>query len=99
MRGVSSGKSHNLYKLWLFITETILLDEKDDAPEQVREMIEVFESREEMQLETTAKKIVSIEKTDSICLSTAEYYGLVITSMLLISLLMIFFLMIGIFYK
>ncbi|KAG5675930.1 hypothetical protein PVAND_005787 [Polypedilum vanderplanki] len=67
-------------------------------PEQVREMIEVFETREEMQQETIAKKMISLEN-ESVCLSTTEYYGLILSTMLLLILLFVIITMIGLFYK
>lgn len=73
-------------------------DNKDDFPEQVREMIEVFESREEMQQESIAKKMVSAD-TESVCLSVTEYYGLVISTMLLLVLLMSVAVIIGLLYR
>lgn len=73
-------------------------DNKDDFPEQVREMIEVFESREEMQQESIAKKMISVD-TDSVCLSVTEYYGLIISTMLLLALLMSVAVIIGLLYR
>lgn len=73
-------------------------DNKDDFPEQVREMIEVFESREEMQQESIAKKMISVD-TESVCLSVTEYYGLVISTMLLLILLMSVAVIIGLLYR
>lgn len=61
-------------------------------------MIEVFESREEMQQESIAKKMVSAD-TDSVCLSVTEYYGLVISTMLLLILLMSVAVIIGLLYR
>lgn len=74
-------------------------DNKDDFPEQVREMIEVFESREEMQQETIAKKMVAKLDTESVCLSVTEYYGLIISTMLLLILLMSVAVIIGLLYR
>jgi hypothetical protein len=64
----------------------------------VREMIEVFETREEMQQETIAKKMISLEN-ESVCLSTTEYYGLILSTMLLLALLFVIITLIGLFYK
>jgi hypothetical protein len=71
---------------------------KEDFPEQVREMIEVFESREEMQQDTIAKKMISLDN-ESVCLSVTEYYGLVISTMLLLALLMTIAVIIGLLYR
>lgn len=76
-------------------------DDKDGFPEQVREMIEVFESREEMQssdLMTTARKMIATEP-DSVCLSSTEYYGLIVSTMLLLALLMTVAVIIGLLYR
>lgn len=69
-----------------------------DFPEQVREMIEVFESREEMQQDTIAKKMIALDH-ESVCLSVTEYYGLIISTMLLLALLMTVAVIIGLLYK
>jgi 1,4-dihydroxy-2-naphthoate octaprenyltransferase len=69
-----------------------------DFPEQVREMIEVFESREEMQQDTIAKKMISLDH-ESVCLSVTEYYGLIVSTMLLLALLMTVAVIIGLLYK
>lgn len=73
-------------------------ENKEDIPEQVREMIEVFESREEMQQESIAKKMISLD-TESVCLSVTEYYGLIISTMLLLVLLLTVATIIGLLYK
>lgn len=73
-------------------------ENKEDIPEQVREMIEVFESREEMQQESIAKKMISLD-TESVCLSVTEYYGLIISTMLLLALLLTVATIIGLLYK
>lgn len=64
-------------------------------------MIEVFESREEMQssdLMTTARKMIATEP-DSVCLSSTEYYGLIVSTMLLLALLMTVAVIIGLLYR
>lgn len=61
-------------------------------------MIEVFESREEMQQDTIAKKMISAD-TESVCLSVTEYYGLIVSTMLLLVLLMSVAVIIGLLYK
>lgn len=61
-------------------------------------MIEVFESREEMQQESIAKKMIALDN-ETVCLSHTEYYGLITSTMLLLALLMVVAVMIGYFYK
>ncbi|XP_021699664.1 uncharacterized protein LOC5570873 isoform X9 [Aedes aegypti] len=64
-----------------------------EMPEQVREMIEsrafhtlqVFQSREEMQQDTVARKMVAPQET--VCLTHSEYYGLLSALILLMILL------------
>ncbi|XP_055531527.1 uncharacterized protein LOC129722245 isoform X6 [Wyeomyia smithii] len=64
-----------------------------DMPEQVREMIEsrsfhplqVFQSREEMQQDTVARKFVAPQET--VCLTHSEYYSLLSALILLMILL------------
>ncbi|XP_058463287.1 uncharacterized protein LOC131437752 isoform X2 [Malaya genurostris] len=64
-----------------------------DMPEQVREMIEsrasrplqVFQSREEMQQDTVARKMVAPQ--EAVCLTYSEYYGLLSALILLMILL------------
>lgn len=75
-------------------------DNKEGFPEQVREMIEVFESREEMQSSELmiAKKMISTD-SDSVCLSSTEYYGLIVSTMLLLALLMTVAVIIGLLYR
>ncbi|CAO1318099.1 unnamed protein product [Diamesa hyperborea] len=73
-------------------------DSKDDLPEQVREMIEVFESREEMRQDSIAKKFIS-PTIESVCLSTSEYYGLITSIILLMLLLIVIAIVIGFIYR
>lgn len=73
-------------------------DSKDDLPEQVREMIEVFESREEMRQDSIAKKFIS-PAVESVCLSTSEYYGLITSIILLMLLLIVIAIVIGFIYR
>lgn len=49
-------------------------------------MIEVFESREEMQQDTVARKIVQPQET--VCLAPSEYHGLISAVILLMILLL-----------
>ncbi|XP_046683736.1 uncharacterized protein LOC124369721 isoform X2 [Homalodisca vitripennis] len=66
--------------------EEIKSDNSTEEEEQVREMIEVFESRYEMpqqeRLAETARLLMQ-----SVCLTTREYYGLVLTLIFLFILL------------
>lgn len=57
-----------------------------DFPEQVREMIEVFESRDEIESETVPRKLVAASET--MCIRPSEYHGLVAA---IISLMIILF--------
>ncbi|XP_055609917.1 uncharacterized protein LOC129756893 isoform X6 [Uranotaenia lowii] len=65
----------------------------NEMAEQVREMIEsrafhtlqVFQTREEMQQDTVARKMVAPQ--ESVCLTHSEYYGLLSTLILLMVLL------------
>ncbi|XP_058063353.1 uncharacterized protein LOC131213340 [Anopheles bellator] len=76
-----------------------------EMPEQVREMIEtrsyrhaqVFQSREEMQQDTVARKMVA--PVESVCLTHAEYYGLISAVVLLIILLISITFAAGIGYR
>lgn len=93
-----------IFNFFYFPIETVVSNvsednnKEGDFPEQVREMIEVFESREEMQQETIAKKMISLDH-DSVCLSVAEYYGLITSTMLLLALLMTVAVIIGFLYR
>lgn len=68
-----------------------------EVPEQVREMIEVFESREEMESESFARKIVAPQET--ICLTPSEYHGLISAVILLMILLLSITLAAGLAYR
>lgn len=68
-----------------------------EVPEQVREMIEVFESREEMETESFARKIVAPQET--ICLTPSEYHGLISAVILLMILLFSITLAAGLAYR
>lgn len=68
-----------------------------EIPEQVREMIEVFESREEMESESFARKIVAPQET--ICLTPSEYHGLISAVILLMVLLLSITLAAGLAYR
>lgn len=68
-----------------------------DFPEQVREMIEVFESREEIENESVPRKLVAPSET--LCISPSEYHGLVAAIVLLMLLLFSITLAAGLAYR
>lgn len=74
-------------------------DDEDsiDFPEQVREMIEVFESREEIENESVPRKLVA--PTETLCISPSEYHGLVVAIVLLMLLLFSITLAAGLAYR
>lgn len=67
-----------------FEVTTEVDSESPEFPERVREMIEVFDSREELQME--ARKVVALPET--VCLSTGEYHGFISAILILIILLL-----------
>lgn len=70
----------------------------NDYPEHVREMIEVFESRDEMQIDSTVpRKLMSAVQT--ICLSPSEYHGLISAVILLVIMLLSISLAAGLAYR
>lgn len=83
------------------LNTTITNDEQEvnsnDFPEHVREMIEVFESREEIEHESVARKIVAPQET--VCLSPSEYHGLISAVVLLMILLLSITLVAGLAYR
>lgn len=83
------------------LNTTIADDEQEvnsnDFPEHVREMIEVFESREEIEHESVARKIVAPQET--VCLSPSEYHGLISAVVLLMILLLSITLVAGLAYR
>lgn len=72
-------------------------DSSIDFPEHVREMIEVFESREEIDNESVPRKLVSAAET--LCISPSEYHGLVAAVVLLMLLLFSITLAAGLAYR
>lgn len=68
-----------------------------DFPEQVREMIEVYESREEIENESVPRKLVA--PTETLCISHSEYHGLVAAVVLLMLLLFSITLAAGLAYR
>lgn len=69
----------------------------NDYPEHVREMIEVFESRDEMQTDSVPRKLMSPVQT--VCLSPSEYHGLISAVILLMILLLSISLVAGLAYR
>lgn len=69
----------------------------NDYPEHVREMIEVFESRDEMQTDSVPRKLMAPVQT--ICLSPSEYHGLISAVILLMILLLSISLVAGLAYR
>lgn len=73
-------------------------EDEVDLQEQVREMIEVFETRDEIDYDTTyAKKMVAAQ--ESVCLSPSEYHGLLSAVILLMILLLSIALLSGLAYR
>lgn len=72
-------------------------DNNIDFPEHVREMIEVFESREEIENESVPRKLVSAAET--LCISPSEYHGLITAVVLLMLLLFSITLAAGLAYR
>lgn len=67
------------------------------VPERVREMIEVFETREEMLQDSIARKMVA--PIDNVCLSYSEYIGLITSVILLMILLVSIAVIVGVLYR
>lgn len=72
-------------------------DPSIDFPEHVREMIEVFESREEMENESVPRKLVAPAET--LCITPSEYHGLIAAIVLLMLLLFSITLAAGLAYR
>lgn len=70
----------------------------NDYPEHVREMIEVFDTRDDIFTESVPRKLVSSVET-SVCLTASEYHGLIGSVVLLILLLVGFALAAGLAYR
>lgn len=67
------------------------------VPEHVREMIEVFESRDEMIQDTVARKVVAPPET--VCLAPSEYHGLISAVIILMLILLSVALVGGLLYR
>lgn len=72
-------------------------DTSPDIPEHVREMIEVFETRDEIDSDIVPRKLVS--PVNSICLTPSEYHGLISAVVLLMILLLSITLAAGLAYR
>lgn len=72
-------------------------DNSIDFPEHVREMIEVFESREEIENESVPRKLIAPAET--LCITPSEYHGLVAAIVLLMLLLFSITLAAGLAYR
>ncbi|TMW40857.1 hypothetical protein DOY81_014063 [Sarcophaga bullata] len=72
-------------------------DVESEEPEQVREMIEVFESREEIENESYPRKLVA--PVETVCLTPSEYHGLITAIILLMILLLSITLVSGLAYR
>ncbi|KAJ8925699.1 hypothetical protein NQ315_009546 [Exocentrus adspersus] len=69
--------------------------DENETPEFVREMIEVFDSREELQQEARRAELVP----DTVCISPGAYHGLVSAVMFLIGILLTCSLLAGLAYR
>ncbi|EDW77105.2 uncharacterized protein Dwil_GK22105 [Drosophila willistoni] len=70
---------------------------ENEEPEQVREMIEVFETREEIEKESYPRKLVA--PVETVCMTPAEYHGLITAIILLMILLFSITLVAGLGYR
>ncbi|XP_053962387.1 uncharacterized protein LOC128865966 [Anastrepha ludens] len=81
--------------------KTAISDDKSnqemEEPEQVREMIEVFETREEIEKESYPRKLVA--PIETVCMTPSEYHGLITAIILLMVLLFSITLVSGLAYR
>ncbi|XP_034119924.1 uncharacterized protein LOC117578496 isoform X4 [Drosophila guanche] len=70
---------------------------ENEEPEQVREMIEVFETREEIEKESYPRKLVA--PVETVCMTPAEYHGLITAIILLMILLFSITMVAGLGYR
>uniref|UniRef100_A0A0K8U2Z1 Uncharacterized protein n=1 Tax=Bactrocera latifrons TaxID=174628 RepID=A0A0K8U2Z1_BACLA len=81
--------------------KTITKDDKSneelEEPEQVREMIEVFETREEIEKDSYPRKLVA--PIETVCMTPSEYHGLITAIILLMILLFSITLVSGLAYR
>uniref|UniRef100_A0A1A9WP94 ZP domain-containing protein n=1 Tax=Glossina brevipalpis TaxID=37001 RepID=A0A1A9WP94_9MUSC len=73
------------------------IDNDNEEPEQVREMIEVFETREEIEKEAYPRRLMA--PIETICLTPSEYHGLITAIILLLILLLSITLVAGLAYR
>ncbi|KAL9918554.1 no mechanoreceptor potential A [Glossina fuscipes fuscipes] len=73
------------------------IDNDSEEPEQVREMIEVFETREEIEKEAYPRRLMA--PIETICLTPSEYHGLITAIILLLILLLSITLVAGLAYR
>ncbi|XP_033233565.1 uncharacterized protein nompA isoform X4 [Drosophila pseudoobscura] len=78
-------------------TQTGEKSKENEEPEQVREMIEVFETREEIEKESYPRKLVA--PVETVCMTPAEYHGLITAIILLMILLFSITLVAGLGYR
>lgn len=69
----------------------------NDYPEHVREMIEVFDSRDDILTEAVPRKLIA--PVETVCLSPSEYHGLISAVVLLMVLLLGFAMVAGLAYR
>lgn len=79
------------------MVETSDFIDEELVPEHVREMIEVFESRDEMIQDTVARKVVAPPET--VCLAPSEYHGLISAVIILMFVLLGIALVGGLLYR
>ncbi|KAJ8980671.1 hypothetical protein NQ317_013283 [Molorchus minor] len=70
-------------------------EEEKEVPEYVREMIEVFDSREELQQEARRAEFLP----ETVCLTPGAYHGLISAVMILIAILLTCSLLAGLAYR
>ncbi|XP_052838864.1 uncharacterized protein LOC128254089 isoform X2 [Drosophila gunungcola] len=78
-------------------TQTGDKTKETEEPEQVREMIEVFETREEIEKESYPRKLVA--PVETVCMTPAEYHGLITAIILLMILLFSITMVAGLGYR
>lgn len=69
----------------------------NDYPEHVREMIEVFDTRDDILIESVPRKLVA--PVETVCLSPSEYHGLITAVILLLILLLGCAMLAGLAYR
>ncbi|KAL5290170.1 hypothetical protein ACFFRR_009869 [Megaselia abdita] len=93
-----NNTSSNITALLINKAANISIEESQpEEPEQVREMIEVFESRDEITKEVLPRKLISALETT--CLSSTEYYVLIAGIIILMILLFSCSIIAGLAYR